>query len=307
MAKDESICKGLGTSRFTILEKDWYTMQAWAKIAYDEDKNEISGLLCVVEIEPNKYILANPEILKQENTGTTTTLDNTEVSKYMTKWAAKYDNKKIKIKGKTYDILSQVRYCWWHSHHTMDAFWSGTDTNEIEAWANKSWTSSLVINLKEEYQFRVCVWEPLVAHHDAELNIFRGDRVKVTDDMVKQYKELCSEKTPVYNIAKNSYGGYGRYNGYGHLKQQTTFLEQPQMSSEQAMVLATIENVGTQFLTTEVTFEEYLEEMGDIKDAIKEDKLPFNLEIHKDEQSAIEFWTFGSADKLLTFKKGGKA
>ena len=91
-------------------------------------------------------MLTNPEILKQENTGATTTLDNTEVSKYMTKWAAKYDGKKVKINGKTFDILSQIRYCWWHSHHTMEAFWSGTDENEIEAWANKSWTTSLVVN-----------------------------------------------------------------------------------------------------------------------------------------------------------------
>jgi len=307
MAKNESICKGLGESRFTILEKDWYEIQAWAKIAHSEDGNEISGLLCVLEIEPNKYMLTNPEILKQENTGATTTLDNTEVSKYMTKWAAKYDGKKVKINGKTFDILSQIRYCWWHSHHTMEAYWSGTDENEIDAWANKSWTTSLVVNLREEYQFRVCTWEPIVAHHDAKLNIYRGNHIKITDKMTKKYKELCSESAPVYNIRlKNGLTYNHTTNGWGE-PIQTSFLSSKSMTDEKAMVLQAIDNVGSKFLSTDVTFEEYKEEMKEIKDAVKEDSLPFDVKLHKDEIDAIEFWTFNTADKLLSYKKGGKA
>ena len=34
---------------FYIKEKEWYKLQAWATIAYDEDKNEISGLMTAIQ------------------------------------------------------------------------------------------------------------------------------------------------------------------------------------------------------------------------------------------------------------------
>ena len=116
---------------FYIPEKEWYELQGWATIAYDEDKNEISGLMTVLEIEPNKYLICNPEILKQENTGTTTELDKDALTDFYVKTAMKHGE--------------DIRFCWWHSHHTMGAFWSTTDEREINAWKNDSWSLALVI------------------------------------------------------------------------------------------------------------------------------------------------------------------
>ena len=309
MDKNELICNGLGDSKFTILEKDWLELQAWASISYDEDKNEISGLMTVLEIEPNKYLICNPEILKQENTGATTTLDNVEVSKYMTKWAAKLDNKKLKVSGKTFDILSPVRYCWWHSHHWMEAGWSGTDLNEIAAWKNKSWTTSLVVNLREEYQFRVNVWEPLEAFADVPLKIYRGSKMKITDTMRKKYEDLCSSPKSTVVLSTNlGYkgklrNGYGYewhdYNGY-----QTTLIPE---KTEKAMIEQTLDDLGTQLITTEITWKDYLKELNDMKKAIKDEKLPFDLKIHDNEKECNQFWMHESAEKLLTFKRGGKS
>ena len=79
--------------------------------------------------------VGNVEILKQENTGTNTELDGEAVSEYMMRYAMKYKDKNMK-------------FVWWHSHHTMGAFWSGTDEKEIDAWKNESYSLALVINLK---------------------------------------------------------------------------------------------------------------------------------------------------------------
>ena len=94
MSKSERICNGLGDrTSFHIYQKDWYTMQAYAQLAYDEDKNEISGLCCMMEVKPNTFLLTHPEILKQENTGSTTTLDADACAAYYTKYGRKYDKR----------------------------------------------------------------------------------------------------------------------------------------------------------------------------------------------------------------------
>ena len=54
---------------FYIPVKCWYTLQAWATIAYDEDKNEISGLMTAIPQKDGRYKLSDVEILKQENSG----------------------------------------------------------------------------------------------------------------------------------------------------------------------------------------------------------------------------------------------
>ena len=174
---------------FYIPEKEWYELQGWATIAYDEDKNEISGLMTAIPQKDGRYKLSDVEILKQENTGTNTTLDGDAVAAYKMKYAMKYQNKEMK-------------YVWWHSHHTMDAFWSGTDTNEIDEWKNSSFSLALVINLRQEYKFRVSVWNacglPVEQHYDIPLTIERKNGIKVTDKMKTLYEELCDNPTYTY-------------------------------------------------------------------------------------------------------------
>lgn len=168
---------------FHINEKDWYKVISWATIAYDKDKNEISGLATAVPDKDNRYIISDIEILKQSNSGTNTELEANSVTEYKMKYGMKYKNPKMK-------------YVWWHSHHTMGAFWSGTDENEIEAWKNNSFSLALVVNLKQEYKFRVSLWKAsgldIEEHYDTTLNIIRKDGVNVTEGMKRKYKELCS-------------------------------------------------------------------------------------------------------------------
>jgi len=178
---------------FCITEKDWYKVISWAQIAYDEDKNEISGLATAVPSKDGIYTVGDIEILKQKNTGTNTELDGDAVADYKMRYAMKYKNPGIK-------------FVWWHSHHTMGAFWSGTDEKEIEAWKNESFSLALVVNLKQEYKFRVSLWKAsglnIEEHYDINLNIVRKDGIQITEDMQKQYKKLCEDKCSnvvVYN------------------------------------------------------------------------------------------------------------
>ena len=170
---------------FYIHEKEWHELQAWAGLAYEEDKNEISGLMTAVPDKHGRFKLGDVEILKQENGGTSTELDADSVAQYKMKYAMKYKNKYMK-------------YVWWHSHHTMGAFWSGTDEKEIDAWKNSSFSLALVINLREEYKFRVSIWNanglPLEKHIDTSLEIIRGAKPKITSKMKTLYKELCEDK-----------------------------------------------------------------------------------------------------------------
>ena len=185
---------------FCIKEKDWYKIISWAQIAYDEDKNEISGLATAVPNKDGIYTVGDIEILKQENSGTNTELDGDSVTEYKMKYGMKHKNPGMK-------------FVWWHSHHTMGAFWSGTDENEIEAWKNDSFSLALVVNLKQEYKFRVSLWNAsgldIEQHYDTSLNIIRQDGVQITDDMKKQYKKLCSDKTSAV-VTYNR--GYVHYN-----------------------------------------------------------------------------------------------
>ena len=181
---------------FIISEKAWNTMQHYAGIAYDKDKNEVSGMACVKRVKhpvsgKEVWEIFEPVILEQENTGTTTELDGDALRDYYVKSATKHGD---------------VRYCWWHSHHTMGAFWSGTDLNEIKAWKNDSWSLALVINLYQEYLLNVSTWEPIEHTEDVPLEIIRNIG-KPTKKQIADYDELCSKPTPTV-VNKGNWHNY---------------------------------------------------------------------------------------------------
>ena len=203
---------------FYIPEKDWYKLQAWATIAYDKDKNEISGLMTAVPQKDGRFKLSDVEILKQENTGSNTELDGQAVTDYTMKQAMKYKN-------------TNMKFVWWHSHHTMGAFWSGTDIKEIEAWENDSYSLALVINLKEEYVFRVSVWKangiPINKHYDTNLTIERSKpKINITDKMLKEYKDKCEDK-PILRNSIHTFQGQLAYK-----KQDTMFQKENDLVME---------------------------------------------------------------------------
>ena len=256
---------------FYIHETDWNKLQAWATLAHQEDKNEISGLMTAIPQKDGRFKLNDVEILKQQNSASNTELDKDAVTAYMSKYAMKYNNNKIK-------------FVWWHSHHTMGAFWSGTDENEINAWKNKSFSLALVINLREEYVFRVSVWNvsglEVEEHFDTTLTIEREvPKISITKDMKKQYKELCSERATVWN---------GHYVNKGH--QTNIWLNQNVVNrdnKEEALViesqfpfykqgLVEAERLQDDFMSNVLTIANYKKEIAKFNKTCRNNKLPFS-------------------------------
>ena len=100
-----------------ISKNDWKKIIQYAESSYRQFKAEIGGQCVVVENAEGNFWLKDPVILKQEVSAGNCDLDEAELAMHYGKMADKYGD--------------DVRHCWWHSHHTMGAFWSGTDNNTI--------------------------------------------------------------------------------------------------------------------------------------------------------------------------------
>ena len=253
---------------FYIPEKDWNELQAWATIAYEEDKNEISGLMTAVPQKDGRYKLSDVEILKQENTGTNTTLDGDAVTAYKMKYAMKHKNKAMK-------------YVWWHSHHTMGAFWSGTDEKEIDAWENESFSLALVVNLKEEYKFRVSIWKavglPIAQHYDIPLTIEKKNRIKITDKMKTLYKELCEDDSIVHSTVHQ--GQFGLRNGFHSNYKPYNREEHLIVEDAFQQTIEELDKVNDDFMEGGIGVKQWKKKVKKMNSILKNKKHPFSIEI----------------------------
>ena len=261
---------------FHIKEKSWYEIISWAKLAYDEDKNEISGLATAVPDKDGFFIIGDVEIMKQENSGSNTELDGDAVAEYKMKYGMKHKNPNMK-------------FVWWHSHHTMDAFWSGTDVKEIEAWENDSFSLALVVNLKEEYKFRVSVWKAaglnIAQHYDIPLSILRKNGIKVTDKMKEEYEELCSDK--------HSYVTH--HNNWKNNNQTTIWNNSFKKSgpdwndlNKYSRTLELIESAMDEFMSDSLSFKDFNDQMKFLNSEIKNHKIKdYKIKIPKGSKQAL--------------------
>ena len=122
---------------FYISEKNWNKLLGYAEEAYDIEKSEIGGMSVMAKDKDGDWELQDPVILEQEISSGNTIIDKDALAVYYTKQAKKMGKK-------------DFRFCWWHSHHTMSAFWSGTDLTAIDEYSDGDFSFALVINLKQE-------------------------------------------------------------------------------------------------------------------------------------------------------------
>jgi len=166
--------------KFYISRENFDKVIAYAESAYRQFKSEIGGQLVVLEDTDGDYILEDPVILKQEISASNCELDGGQLAVHYSKMIGKHGN--------------NVRHCWWHSHHTMGAFWSGTDDATILSHPADDWTLSLVVNLKREYKLRIQFFKPFLHEENVELNFLQEEHD--TDDIIDaEVKELCSKET----------------------------------------------------------------------------------------------------------------
>ena len=179
---------------FYITQKNWDKILGYAEDAYETEKSEIGGMSVMVEDKDGDWTLQDPVILKQEISSGNTILEKEALSRYYSKVGKKMGNKNF-------------RFCWWHSHHTMSAFWSGTDITAIDEYSDGDFSFALVVNLKGEYKFRVSVWQPVEAHQDVELEIINAKH-RCTKKMKEEVKTLCSKPSYSYSWKRNGTYGY---------------------------------------------------------------------------------------------------
>ena len=184
------------TNEFYINQKDWDKMQQYAKAAHSTEKSEIGGMLLAIEDKDGDWELKDPVIVKQDISPSNCVLDQTELAKYYSKMGAKLGDQNF-------------RFVWWHSHHTMAAFWSGTDLKAIQESSESDFSFALVINLKEEYQFRVSVWKPFEIHEDIEINIINASK-KVSKKILDEVADKCSKLAYSYTNHSPKYNSLGK-------------------------------------------------------------------------------------------------
>jgi hypothetical protein len=167
-----------------ILKDSWDKIINYAKAAYNGEKAEIGGMSVVTQDKDGDWWIEDPQIMNQEIGATTCDLDKEDLAKYYTQMAVKYKD-------------TNFRFCWWHSHHTMDAFWSGTDLSSIDEYGEgeSDLSFALVVNLKEEYKCRISVWKPLQVHQDVELEIVGKEDVEIPLEIVTEVKAKCRKRS----------------------------------------------------------------------------------------------------------------
>ena len=176
---------------FYITQKNWNKILGYAEEAYNTEESEIGGMSVMVEDKEGDWQLQDPVILKQEISSGNTVLEKAALSVYYSRIGKKMGKKNFRI-------------CWWHSHHTMAAFWSGTDITAIDEFNEGDFSFALVVNLKGEYKFRVSVWNPVEAHQDVDLEIIETKH-RCTKKMSAEVKELCSKPTYAASTSRYSW------------------------------------------------------------------------------------------------------
>ena len=177
-----------------INKKDWNKIINYARCASDKWGTEIGGMAVTIQDEDGDWQIKDPQVIKQEVSAALCELDKTELAQY-------YSN--MEIKYKKYNM----RFCWWHSHAKMSAFWSGTDTNTIDEYEDGDLSFALVVNVKEEYKCRVSVWKPFTMHEDVELNILdKQDRkYKIPKTIATEVQALSSKPERTWYNTGSSY------------------------------------------------------------------------------------------------------
>ena len=156
---------------------------------------EISGwgLTRDIRIKPENNIGINHGILveklflfKQKCSGGNTLID------------AEEKNKLLEELGE-----DKKRLCfWWHSHVDMTAFWSGTDTTNMDEWETSPYLVSMVLNKKGDYKLRYDALLPHRHHTDDVELVIKPTKTELKVDMENSVIELF--KKHGFKVNENS-------------------------------------------------------------------------------------------------------
>tara|TARA_Y100000310_G_scaffold89856_1_gene86963 strand:+ start:2253 stop:3182 length:930 start_codon:yes stop_codon:yes gene_type:complete len=265
---------------YYISQKDYDKIINYAKAAYETMKCEIGGMSICYQDKDGDWIVTDPVIIQQEVTGSTCDLDKDELANYYCNAAKKHANKNF-------------RFCWWHSHHNMGVFWSGTDIKGIDEYSDGDFSFALVVNLKRENKFRISMWNPFVMHEDTTLEILGQKRPSVPKKILDEVEELCEQKTFVYaksdwktrkydtrnqaNLWGDNYDDYS-YGAYSYQKMNygTTAKDLP-MEQMHTYCHGKIIDWIDDLADSKLTYEEYERQVDKANDELVKLKSPYRI------------------------------
>ena len=257
----------------TITRRNINKIVNYAQAAYDEHKCEIGGMAVCIKTEDNDWKIENPVILKQDITGTNCSLDQTELAKYYVDTNA---NKRYRNKD--------YRFLWWHSHHMMDSFWSGTDLNAIDEFSDGDLSFALVVNLKGKYLVRASAWL-LGMHQDMELDVLESD-TKASQKVIDEVNEKCQTKT----YTKSNWSSKTYIPGHTNEKQMTVMElantvkpkieneEEEAFSNKWVSVYEAVEENVTDTLRGDKDIKGMKEEFALINGILSKEKFPIRID-----------------------------
>tara|TARA_Y100000768_G_scaffold28469_1_gene19031 strand:+ start:129 stop:1028 length:900 start_codon:yes stop_codon:yes gene_type:complete len=252
-------------------QEDWDTIQNYSRYAYEEHKSEIGGYMLVKEVD-NKFVFTDPVILEQEITGSNTEITAEAVSDYQVKMEVQHGKEDYWL-------------CWWHSHHTMDVFWSSTDHTAINQHetVNGKYTFNLVVNLKQEHILRVCDWR---TGTQTDLQMEIGNKTEIPDYIINEVEEKCTKPKPITykystkntpNTFNNMYGG-GYYN-------QMNIWATDKTDEERVNLEAKLDNILRDY-TNDSDYPKYRKAVGNLNRKLGRDKSELRVLMVEHEQLA---------------------
>ena len=266
---------------YNVEYKDWRKIQGYARSAHKLFGGaEIGGMAVMEEVEKGEWWLKDPIILKQEVTGGTCSLDQEELANYYTSAAIKRKKNK-----------NRYRFLWWHSHHTMGAFWSGTDDKAIDEFSDGDISFALVVSWKvhpDEHILRISQWDPEEHHTDTEFDIVNKPEYNhIAKSIVTEVEEKCEK--PFNNIKSTgmtSTGfGYRSPSAYTGWQQQSLFDNKKRLpntinkmkendwipaakdhTEAFSMIIELISNINDQFLEKQISWDIWEEQFATIEE-----------------------------------------
>jgi len=150
--------------------------------------SEIAGM-GKVRVEGDSIIVEEVMIYDQEATGATADLSQEAIAKWLTELVRAGDSPKMwKL--------------WFHSHHTMPAFFSGRDTATIDGQTEGDWLVSLVVNCKREREARLDLYRPFrMFLTDLEIEIQGTEAYTVPADIAEEVARKVKRPAPTIGYA----------------------------------------------------------------------------------------------------------
>jgi proteasome lid subunit RPN8/RPN11 len=152
--------------------------------------SEIAGI-GRVRIEGEDIHVEEVMIVDQEVTSVTADLSPQAMAKWQTEL--------VRAGGSPRDWL-----LWWHSHDTMNAFFSKRDTDTMDEHSESDWLVSLVVNKKQERKARLDTYRPFRMYmEDIDIEIEGTQAYSVPEEVAREVADkVKSKKVVLYN------GGY---------------------------------------------------------------------------------------------------